>query len=180
MTTTCTTCGLSADADPERHSDRYAHWPTVRCATCLSNIPFGGEDRCDRCQTHDPRCRRCNSAIDERFAVNKCRSCGQLTEHPRMGTDGGPMSSRYQGGSGKRISSMTHARRGHPCSFCDEVPYGNGGQVAHGRKHVRRGEAVEIVKHYGTYPPTSNRMFLSVDDERVERYLSEGYERVES
>ena len=81
---------------------------------------------------------------------------------------------------GRRRSSMTHTRRGHRCELCERTVFGNGGQVAHGRGHVRRGEAVELVKHYGTYPPISTRFFLTPDDERVARYLAEGFEQVES
>lgn len=80
--------------------------------------------------------------------------------------------------NGKRISSMTHARRGHECEFCGRTVFGNGGQVSHGRGHVRRGEAVEVVKHYPTDPPTSMRMFLAPDDLIVERRLANGFVRV--
>lgn len=59
------------------------------------------------------------------------------------------MSSRYRA-DGKRLSSMVHATRGHDCSICAERVFGNGGYVSHSRKHVRRGEAVELIKHYGT------------------------------
>jgi hypothetical protein len=38
---------------------------------------------------------------------------------------------------------------------------------------------VELVKHYGTYPPMSSRLFLAPKDEKVARYLSEGFMRVE-
>lgn len=87
------------------------------------------------------------------------------------------MSSRYTA-DGKRRSSQTHARRSHPCSLCDASPSGNGGVVAHGRGHVRRGEAVELVKHFGTYPPMSNRVFLAVDDPGIPDWLARGYEKV--
>jgi len=53
--------------------------------------------------------------------------------------------------------------------------FGNGGQVAHGRGHVRRGEAIELVTHYPAYPPMSTRLFLAVDDDRIERLLTEGF-----
>lgn len=81
---------------------------------------------------------------------------------------------------GKRRSSMTHARRGHECSLCGRVVFGNGGQVSHGRGHVKRGEAVELVKHFGTYPPLSSRLFLAPTDEKIARFLGEGFERVEA
>lgn len=79
--------------------------------------------------------------------------------------------------AGKRNSSKTHARRGHPCSLCDEIPFGNGGWVSHGRKHVRRGEAVELVKYYG-YGLSSSRMFLAPDDPKIPGLLAGGSERV--
>jgi len=82
--------------------------------------------------------------------------------------------------SGKNRSAMVHASRGHQCSFCDKVSFGNGGQVSHGRKHVRAGEAVELVKHYGGYPPMTSRFFVAVDDtERIAKWESEGFSRVE-
>lgn len=86
--------------------------------------------------------------------------------------------SRGYTADGRRISSMTHARRGHQCEFCDKVSFGNGGQVAHGRSHVRRGEAVELVKHFAVYPPMSSRLFLAAGDDRIVGYLSNGYEVV--
>lgn len=89
------------------------------------------------------------------------------------------MSSRYTS-NGKRRSSMTHARRGHKCPFCDTIAYGNGGEVSHGRAHVRRGEAVELIKHYETYPPMSNRVFFAPDDSHVEEFIANGYEKVPS
>jgi hypothetical protein len=73
---------------------------------------------------------------------------------------------------------MTHARRGHPCAFCERVVFGNGGEVAHGRSHVRRGEAVELVKHYGGYPPLLSRLFLATDDGLIAEMLAEGFEQV--
>ena len=89
------------------------------------------------------------------------------------------MSSRYTA-DGRRKSSMTHASRGHRCEFCDRVSYGNGGQVSHGRWHVNRGHAVELVKLFATYPPTSNRLFIGADDtERIAEYEAKGYERVQ-
>ena len=81
---------------------------------------------------------------------------------------------------GRRRSSMTHARRGHQCGLCERVSFGNGGQVAHGRSHVRRGEAVELLKEYPTYPPISSRLFLAPDDERVAKYLTDGFRKIES
>lgn len=89
------------------------------------------------------------------------------------------MSSRYAA-DGKRKSSMTHARRGHECSLCGRVVFGNGGQVSHGRGHVKRGEAIELVKHYAVYPPMSSRLFLAVGDERVARFIDDGFGRVEA
>ena len=86
------------------------------------------------------------------------------------------MSARYTA-DGRRKSSMVHATRGHECAFCDVVAFGNGGTVAHSRAHVRRGEAVELVKHYDGFAGCS-RLFLAVGDERIERYLSDGFERV--
>lgn len=75
---------------------------------------------------------------------------------------------------------MTHARRGHQCEFCEKVAFGNGGKVSHGRSHVRRGEAVELVKHYSTWPQIVTRIFVAAgDQERIEKYLGEGFERVE-
>lgn len=79
---------------------------------------------------------------------------------------------------GRRLSSMTHARRGHECDFCGRVSFGNGGQVSHARAHVRRGQAVELVKHYDTYPPMSNRRFLPVGDPKIAALLNDGYEEV--
>ena len=80
---------------------------------------------------------------------------------------------------GRRRSSMTHARRGHECNLCGRVVFGNGGQVAHGRGHVRRGEAVELLKEYSAYPPISSRLFLADDDtERIRSFIAKGYERV--
>jgi hypothetical protein len=88
------------------------------------------------------------------------------------------MSSRYTS-DGKRRSSMTHARRGHQCEFCPKVAFGNGGQVSHGRWHVNRGHAVELVKHYGTYPPTSTRLFVASEKvARIAQYEADGFERV--
>lgn len=86
------------------------------------------------------------------------------------------MSGAYTG-DGRRRSSMTHARRGHKCSFCDAVSFGNGGSVAHSRSHVRRGEAVELVRYYaGIVSPS--RLFVAADDaERIAKFLDDGFER---
>lgn len=87
------------------------------------------------------------------------------------------MSNRYTA-DGRRKSSMTHATRGHQCTFCDQVSYGNGGQVSHARGHVRRGEAVELVKYYQSLQSPS-RLFVPVAETwRIEKYISEGFERV--
>lgn len=58
---------------------------------------------------------------------------------------------------------MTHARRGHECSLRGKVVYANGGKVAHGRSHVRRGEAVELLKEYTTYASMTTREFFAPD-----------------
>lgn len=84
------------------------------------------------------------------------------------------MSSRYTA-DGRRISSMTHARRGHTCDLCGRTVYGNGGQVSHGRGHVRKGEAVELVKDFGF--GGIMRMFLAPDNPRVPEYEAAGYVR---
>lgn len=84
------------------------------------------------------------------------------------------MSSRYTA-DGRRISSMTHARQAHTCSLCQRVSYGNGGEVAHSRSHVRRGEAVELVKEYG-HPAGTSRVFLAPDDERMDWFMNRGFE----
>jgi len=41
--------------------------------------------------------------------------------------------------------STVHARRVKACTICGRPQHGNGGAVSHGRGHVRRGEAVELV-----------------------------------
>lgn len=84
--------------------------------------------------------------------------------------------SRYMA-DGRRKSSMTHATRGHPCSLCDNIAYGNGGAVSHGRAHVRRGEAVELLKLY-PYTNDSSRLFLAPGDLLIEKFLGEGYGEV--
>lgn len=77
---------------------------------------------------------------------------------------------------GKRRSSMTHARRGHECSICGRTVFGNGGRVAHGRGHVRRGEAVELVKDYADQSPL--RLFLPPGDKRVAGMIAQGFTEV--
>ena len=72
------------------------------------------------------------------------------------------MSSRYTA-DGKRKSSMTHARRGHTCDLCGAVSYGNGGRVSHARSHVRRGEAVELIRWYPDNP-SPGRVFVAITD----------------
>ena len=84
------------------------------------------------------------------------------------------MSSQYTAG-GKRRSSQTHARRGHPCQFCDAVSYGNGGKVAHARKHVRNGEAVELEKWHPLVSSASRVFLPSGDTERIARFVADGY-----
>ncbi|WP_396908135.1 hypothetical protein [Mycolicibacterium sp.] len=88
------------------------------------------------------------------------------------------MSSRYTS-DGRRRSSMTHARRGHECSLCGQVVFGNGGKVSHGRSHVKRGEAVELLKAYASYPPMSTREFFAPDDPIVAKWLNEGFRIVD-
>jgi hypothetical protein len=83
--------------------------------------------------------------------------------------------SRAYDAAGKRISSKVHARRGHSCSFCDKVSFGNGGQVAHARTHVRSGEAVELVKDL-FYPFPPSRIFLPAgNDDQIARFVDDGY-----
>lgn len=71
----------------------------------------------------------------------------------------------------KRLAMRrAHAGRSHECSLCGKKVYGNGGQSAHGRAHVRRGEAVELVKWYeGASSPS--RLFLAPDDPKVAELL---------
>jgi len=71
---------------------------------------------------------------------------------------------------------MTHAKRGHKCEFCDQVSFGNGGKIAHARSHVRRSEAVELVKQYATYPPMSSRLYFTPGDAEIQRALDRGFE----
>lgn len=80
---------------------------------------------------------------------------------------------------GRRRSSMTHARRGHECALCGKVVFGNGGKVAHGRSHVKRGEAVELLKEYCGYPPLSTREFFAPDDPVVKIWLADGFRIVD-
>jgi len=75
---------------------------------------------------------------------------------------------------------MTHAQHGHECKFCDRVSFGNGGAVAHARSHVRRGEAVELVKHYATDPPMSSRLFFIPGDAAIQTQIERGFSVVES
>jgi hypothetical protein len=70
---------------------------------------------------------------------------------------------------------MKHARRAHECGLCGKVVFGNGGKVAHGRSHVKRGEAVELLKEYATYPPMSTREFFAPNDPIVTQWLSDGF-----
>lgn len=76
--------------------------------------------------------------------------------------------------NGKRISSMTHAKKGHTCDLCGFVAFGNGGKVSHGRRHVRHGQAVELVKDYGA-PGGTMRVFLAPNDPKVTAYLDRGF-----
>lgn len=85
--------------------------------------------------------------------------------------------SRVYDAAGKRISSKTHARRGHECEICGRTVYGNGGKVAHGRSHVRAGEAIELVKHYADGPL---RVFIAADDEdQIARLTARGFTALE-
>jgi len=86
--------------------------------------------------------------------------------------------SAYDAG-GKRRSSKTHARQGHDCDFCDERSFGNGGKVAHGRKHVRAGEAVEMVKWYSELT-SPGRVFVAPDSEQEARFRAMGFVRERS
>lgn len=86
------------------------------------------------------------------------------------------MSSRYTA-DGRRRSSMTHAKIGHKCELpgCDFVAFGNGGVVSHGRGHVRRGEAVELVKHYEYGGMSPSRVFLAPGDPQVAVLRGRGF-----
>jgi hypothetical protein len=59
---------------------------------------------------------------------------------------------------------MTHASRQHTCELCGQVGNGNGFRAAHGRAHVRRGEAVELVRHYGMVGVSPSRLFIDATD----------------
>lgn len=86
--------------------------------------------------------------------------------------------SRAYDSAGKRISSKTHARRGHECEICGRIVHGNGGKVAHGRSHVRAGEAVELVKDYADGPL---RAFIAASDaEQIARLIARGFTALES
>ncbi|MFD7161181.1 hypothetical protein ACFV9C_41815 [Kribbella sp. NPDC059898] len=100
-----------------------------------------------------------------------------LAAKPARSERYGVVSSTYTA-DGRRRSSMTHASWGHECSICHQVSFGNGGEVSHGRAHVRRGEAVELVKNYATQP--SSRVFLAVDDDQIAQYRARGFREVES
>jgi hypothetical protein len=85
------------------------------------------------------------------------------------------MSSRYTA-DGRRISSMTHARRSHTCELCGHVGFGNGAETAHGRAHVRRGEAVEMVREYAMVGIAPSRVFVApTDTARVEDLRGRGF-----
>jgi len=53
-------------------------------------------------------------------------------------------------------------------------------EVAHGRSHVKRGEAVELLKEYASYPPMSTREFFAPNDPIVAKWLEYGFRIVES
>lgn len=84
--------------------------------------------------------------------------------------------SRGYTSSGKRLSAMTHASRSHTCELCGHVGFGNGAESAHGRAHVRRGEAVELVREYEFVGMSPSRIFLAPDDPRVEEFVARGFE----
>lgn len=74
----------------------------------------------------------------------------------------------------RSASARVASRRSHICSICGKVGYGNGFETSHGRAHVRREEAVEMVKYQ------SIRIFLTPDDEeRIQKFLGLGF-RIES
>lgn len=87
--------------------------------------------------------------------------------------------SRTHTNHGKRLSSMTHASQSHTCDFCGRVAYGNGGQVSHARSHVRRGEAIELVKEYEFQDLGTGRVFLAPDDDRIAWFVGRGFQRSE-
>lgn len=85
------------------------------------------------------------------------------------------MSRGYTSG-GKRLSSMTHARRAHTCDLCGKVGHGNGAETAHGRAHVRRGEAVEMVREYAMVGVSPSRIFIPPGDAaRMTDLLDRGF-----
>lgn len=73
---------------------------------------------------------------------------------------------------------MVHATRGHECALCGRVVFGNGGRVAHGRGHVRRGEAVELVKEYPYADMSPSRFFFAPDDAHVADFVAKGFSLV--
>jgi hypothetical protein len=86
--------------------------------------------------------------------------------------------SRTHTADGRRISSMTHARRQHTCPLCGQTGNGNGFEASHGRAHVRRGEAVELEKYY-EWDGSTGRAFLAPDDTgTIDKYLALGYSLV--
>lgn len=66
-------------------------------------------------------------------------------------------------------------RRGWPCGICPAIIYGNAGQVAHGRAHVRRGDAVELASQHA-----GGRVFLPAGDARIASFLARGFVEVQS
>lgn len=75
----------------------------------------------------------------------------------------------------RRRAARVHAGRSEECGFCGRRVFGNGGKVAHARSHVRRGEAVELVRFFDLVTGTG-RIFLRTDDaERIERFIASGY-----
>jgi hypothetical protein len=69
-----------------------------------------------------------------------------------------------------------HASRGYKCELCGQTVFGNGGKVSHGRAHVRRSEAVELVKDYASYPLMTSRVFIAAEDKtRIEDLLNSGF-----
>ena len=85
------------------------------------------------------------------------------------------MSSRYTA-DGRRISSMTHAKRSHTCDLCGHVGFGNGSEASHGRAHVRRGEAVEMVREYAMVGVSPSRIFVDpADTTRLAELRQRGY-----
>lgn len=91
------------------------------------------------------------------------------------------MSSRYTA-DGRRRSSMTHAERSHTCDLpgCGQVGWGNGFNTSHGRAHVRRGEAVELVREYEFVGMSPSRRFLAPGDPQIQELLARGFQEVQS